>query len=275
MWNCVTDSRVQSECTGGVEAVFRNAAKSIVRMISPLFAIHLPVERWPAWVGRVHGVKVPETVIPQTVPAPTGEANINILLRMIVRTKNLEGDIAECGVFQGGSLVAMGLYLRQQGIKKLIYGFDSFGGFDPESVKRDLQLGGAPNDERHERGFRETSEETVLAKVNRFRLTNIKLIPGYFSHSLRKFSQPTSFCFVHLDVDLYDSYHECLEFFYPRMVSGGIVLLDEYNDPPWPGCNKAVDEFLTGKPEILEKSVVDNYEKWYFVKVGSPPEFPS
>jgi hypothetical protein len=121
-----------------------------------------------------------------------GGANINILFRMIARTKDLEGDIAECGVYLGQSAVAMALYLRQQRIEKRIYGFDSFEGFDPESVRRDLQLGGAYNDERHEHGFIETSEETVLTKVNRFRLTNIELIPGYFSQSLGKFSRPTS-----------------------------------------------------------------------------------
>jgi O-methyltransferase len=249
--------------------VFKDAAKSIIRMTSPAVARHLPVENWPAWLGRIHGVKVPRAVVPQSVPAPTGGANIKILLRMIVRTKDLEGHIAECGVFQGGSAVAMGLYLRQQRIEKRVYGFDSFEGFDPESARRDLQLGGAYNDDRHEHGFNETSGETVLAKVTRFGLTNIELVPGYFSESLRKFSGSTSFCFVHLDVDLYDSYRDCLEFFYPRLVTGGIILLDEYNDPPWPGCNKAVDEFMAGKPEILERIDSDHYEKWYFVKIGS------
>lgn len=162
----------------------------------------------------------------------------------------------------------MALYLSQQGLKKTIYGFDSFEGFDSASARRDLQLGGAFNADRHERGFGETSKETVLAKVNRFQLRNIELIPGYFSQTLCTFAAPKGFCFVHLDVDLYDSYRECLDFFYPRMVPGGIILLDEYNDPPWSSCNKAVDEFLTGKPEVLERIASDNYEKWFFTKTG-------
>lgn len=244
----------------------KEVAKSAVRKMSPIFARLLPIKSWPAWLGRVHDVQVPRAVVPQSVPAPTGRANINILLQMIERTKELEGEIAECGVFRGGTAVAMALYLRQQRIEKRIYGFDSFEGFDAESVKRDLQLGGAYNDDRQEHGFTETSEETVLTKLSRFRLVNLELVPGYFSESLPKFCRPMTFCFVHLDVDLYDSYRQCLDFFYPRMVSGGIILLDEYNDPPWPGCNKAVDEFLARKPESLEKIVQDNYEKWYFVK---------
>ncbi len=73
-----------------------------------------------------------------------------------------------------------------------------------------------------------------------------------------------------MDVNLYDSYRECLHFFYPRMELGGIILFDEYNDPPWPACNKAVDEFLAGKPEALRMICRDNYQKWYFVKNNSP-----
>jgi hypothetical protein len=78
------------------------------------------------------------------------------------------------------------------------------------------------------------------------------------------------FSFVHLDCDLYGSYRDCLEFFYPRLSDGGIVLLDEYDDPPWPGCNKAVDEFLAGKPERLQRIERQNYQKYFFRKRERP-----
>ena len=50
------------------------------------------------------------------------------------------------------------------------------------------------------------------------------------------------------------------------MSTGGIILLDEHNGPLWPGCNAAVDEFLTGRPESLQLIALDNYEKYYIVK---------
>jgi hypothetical protein len=43
-------------------------------------------------------------------------------------------------------------------------------------------------------------------------------------------------------------------------------LLDEYNDPHWPGCNQAVDEFLACRPEKLERISQDGYEKYLIVK---------
>jgi len=111
----------------------------------------------------------------------------------------------------------------------------------------------------------------VQKKLTRFRLANVLLVKGFFNQSLPDFAashdQPqVKFSMVHLDVNLYASYEECLKFFYPRLVQGGIILLDEYNDPPWPGCNKAVDEFLVGLPEKLEMVGRDNYQKWYFVR---------
>jgi O-methyltransferase len=57
---------------------------------------------------------------------------------------------------------------------------------------------------------------------------------------------------VPLDIGIYQAYNECLEFLYPRMNSGGLILINDYNHPTWPGCNKAVDELLTGEPEELQ-----------------------
>jgi hypothetical protein len=69
-----------------------------------------------------------------------------------------------------------------------------------------------------------------------------------------------------LDCDLYSSYKIGLEYFYLRMVPGGVILFDEYNDPPWPGCNQAVDEFLSARPETPQMIASDGYQKYYLVK---------
>jgi predicted O-methyltransferase YrrM len=244
----------------------KETVKNVVRFVAPPLVTTLPIVKWPGWLGRTLGVKVPQSVKKQPL-GPTGAANINILCEMIDRTKHLDGDIVDCGVFFGGSTIGMGLYLRQHRIEKVIYGFDSFEGFDPERAARDMQLGGEENEDRHLHGFSATSYEKVKHKVNRFGLQKkVEMIKGYFCDSFPKLSPTLHVCFAHLDVNLYESYKECLEFFYDRMVPGGIVLFDEYNDPPWPGCNKAVDEFLVGKPERLEMIERDNHQKWYFVK---------
>lgn len=244
----------------------KNAIKGILRVVTPPLLRNTPISDWPGWLGRINDVKVPRALSQRSQPSASGAANINILIAMLERVKCLPGDVADCGVYRAGSTISMGLYLRQKGINKTIYGFDSFQGFDPKVAASDMELGGAPDADRHEHGFSGTSLASVRKKVARFGLENIVLVPGYFNQSFAEFPDNIRFCFAHLDVNLYESYQQCLQFFFPRLVSGGIILLDEYNDPPWPGCNKAVDEFLEGKSEKLQVADSDNYLKWYFVK---------
>jgi hypothetical protein len=122
--------------------LLKEVAKSTIRALSPLFIRNLPIVNWPAWLGRIHGVKTPASLPVQLQPAPTGHANINILIEMIERTKSLKGAIADCGVYKAGSTVGMALHMRQHGIRKRIYAFDSFEGFSSESLVKDLKLGG-------------------------------------------------------------------------------------------------------------------------------------
>jgi len=122
--------------------MMKQTVKSAIRVASPPLIRSLPIAKWPGWLGRFHGVKIPASLPVQSQPAPTGHANINILAEMIERTKSLSGAIADVGVYQAGSTVGMALYMRQRRIHKRIYAFDSFEGFDPESVAKDMQLGG-------------------------------------------------------------------------------------------------------------------------------------
>ena len=195
---------------------------------------------------------------------PIGAANINNLISLIEQTRTVPGDIAECGVFRGHSLVPMALYVKQQSIGKTLYGFDSFEGF-ADSVVDDLQFGGT-NDEWKKPGvMNETSYRLVARKIETFGLRNVVLVGGFFEATLQRFNDHR-FSYVHLDCDAYAAYQYCMAFFYPRLNAGGIISFDEYNDPPWPGCNKAIDEFLTDKPEKLRLIALDNYEKYYIVK---------
>jgi O-methyltransferase len=51
---------------------------------------------------------------------------------------------------------------------------------------------------------------------------------------------------VHVDVDLYEPTRACLEYFYPRMAAGGIILCDDYGTPAFPGARRAWLEFCEG-----------------------------
>ncbi|HTS12544.1 MAG TPA: TylF/MycF/NovP-related O-methyltransferase [Candidatus Limnocylindrales bacterium] len=251
----------------GVRQVVKHTAQRMGRLLPISLYLDRPLRRWPHVLGLLHGIAVPRGVKFNRTPEPrSGPANVNILLALMDRTENIPGDIAECGVFQGATLLAMALHARQRGTGKRLVGFDSFAGFD-DSINIDINLGGADTDEfRKVGGFSDTSLELVSEKARRLHLSNVELAPGFFSQTLPAYDR-REFSFVHLDCDMYRSYKDCLEFFYPRVAPGGIILFDEYNDPPWPGCNKAVNEFLLDKSEKLVRVVADNYEKYYITKL--------
>jgi hypothetical protein len=243
----------------------RKMARKMTQYVASELAARFRVQDCPGWAAEALGFKVPRNVRPNPRPSPEGSANINILLRLLQETMPLPGDVAECGVFRGATLLPVGLYLRQAGAEKTLFGFDSFEGFD-ETINIDLQLGGREFGDKRVGGLNQTSFDTAQGKVDRLGLGGtVRLVKGYFENTLGE-AADRRFSFVHLDCDIYQSYKTCLEFFYPRLEPGAIVLLDEYNDPPWPGCNKAVDEFLADKAETLCLCESDNHQKWYFRK---------
>jgi hypothetical protein len=69
-------------------------------------------------------------------------------------------------------------------------------------------------------------------------------IPSRFAEVAEK-----KFSFVHIDVDLEKPTRDSLEFFYPRLSDGGILLCDDYGFDTCPGVTAAIDEFLALKPE--------------------------
>jgi hypothetical protein len=230
-----------------------------------------PIETRPAWLGRLHEIALPRLVRPYPAPSPASQANINVIFSQLEQTQDVDGDVAECGVWRGRTLVPIALWLQQHSIRKHVFGFDSFSGFPDDAIAVDLAMEGEPYQYKSHGAFADTSLEFLIQKLARLGVAEmVTLEPGLFSDSLPRHGD-RRFSFVHLDCDIYQSYKECLEFFYPRMSPGGVVLFDEYNDPAWPGCNRAVDEFLSGKPVRLEMIERDNHQKWFFRVQSTAP----
>ncbi|MHC4880515.1 MAG: TylF/MycF/NovP-related O-methyltransferase [Planctomycetota bacterium] len=251
-------------------------ANAILRALAPSIAKH-PIEDCPAWKAKLCGLKVPRRVTPRDDAAPLGAANINIILSLLEEAVQADGDLCECGVFRGSTLVPTGLFLKQRGLDRNVFGCDSFEGFG-EAISIDIELGGMGHEAKRVHGMNTTSMRYVAERVNAFGLDEtVTLVPGYFENTLQQLADRT-FCYVHLDCDMYDSYRTCMEFFYPRMAPGGIILFDEYDDPYWPGCNKAIDEYLSDKPERPVRIERDNFVKSFVrkeqVEAAAAPSAP-
>ena len=161
----------------------------------------------------------------------------------VISTKKVPGDVAEAGVYQGGSAK---LICEAKGDKTL-HLFDTFEGL-PDIGEFD---GSSYNDPFCEGQFKSSLEDVKHYLAGYKNVYFYKgLIPSTFGHVKDK-----SFSFVHLDVDLYESTLNCLKFFYPRMSRCGVIISHDY--PGAFGVTKAFDEFFEDKPEPLIR-VTDN-----------------
>lgn len=147
-------------------------------------------------------------------------------------------NFAEVGVFSGRSAR---LICRTLTPNNDLYLFDTFEGL-PKPTKED-------QDQEGEGKMKGTLEE-VQEQIKEFK-RQVIITKGYFPNSVRniKSIKGREFAFVHIDVDLYKSVKETLEFFYPRMIKGGVIITHDYIGLP--GGKKAFDEFFKDKPEIV------------------------
>ncbi|OWW02406.1 hypothetical protein ATY81_21810 [Rhizobium sp. R72] len=157
---------------------------------------------------------------------------------------------AECGIYRGHSLVACLRVARDLRVPVKFIGLDSFAGL-PALVEEDLEVAPENAPYRKKVLFDDTSFEAVseLVKSAGF-ARDAKLIRGFFVDTLPRL-QETRYDFVNIDCDLYAPHIECLEYFYPKMNSGGIIFFDDYHSHDFPMAKNAIDKFLEDKPETL------------------------
>jgi predicted O-methyltransferase YrrM len=189
-------------------------------------------------------------------------------LTLLGEVAKLEGDILECGVFRGRSLLRMALAARELCPEKRVIGLDSFDGFPSETITSG-DLGPGRTLEKVRGRFKGASRTPLrLLRAAAEMNLNIELHPGFFDKTLPSLAG-RKFCFVHLDCDIYESYKTCLEALYEQVVPGGVILFDEYACSVWPGATRAVDEFFAErleKPQMRTDAKRPTKPKYYIVK---------
>lgn len=146
-----------------------------------------------------------------------------------------DGDVAQVGVYRGGTARLIAECFEKT--KKSFFLFDTFEGL-PALTQKDARHGVKISSETKQ--FSDTSLNEVSKYLSGF--SGLEMKKGYFPDTAKGL-EDRRFCFVYLDADLYQSTKDGLEFFYPKMVLGGVILLDDYQTNNWPGVDKAVKEF--------------------------------
>ncbi|PAB60657.1 dTDP-6-deoxy-L-hexose 3-O-methyltransferase [Anaeromicrobium sediminis] len=170
------------------------------------------------------------------------------------KTLGLPGEVVECGVFKGASFTRFGAFrdlIENSNSRKLI-GFDIFGSFpeteyEEDKIKREHFIKNA--------GGESISVEQLEAILQYKRIDrNIELIKGDITKTIPEYLDKhpeLKISLLNLDTDIYEPAVTILEYLYPRIVKGGILMLDDYG--VFPGETKAVDDYFIGKNVKIEK----------------------
>lgn len=158
---------------------------------------------------------------------------IKTLELLVQAIRQVPGDTAELGVYRGFFARIMNGLMPD----RKLYLFDSFEGFVPEESQKELEQKTCTESflDAHKR----TSAQKVLESMPH--PEQVLLYPGYFPQSLNNLE--ASFALVSLDADFEATTHAGLTYFWPRLSSGGYIMLHDYNSPNLTGVKNAVRQY--------------------------------
>lgn len=198
---------------------------------------------------------------------------------LIDRLRNVPGDFVECGVGEGGTFAMLAYLIGSRGWEneRMLWGFESFEGWpEPSEFDKSPREPKKGEWQIDEHVWRDRFEKSGI--FAEFPNLQVQVAKGFLGQTLPKFPQDRKIAFLHLDVDLYQGYWDGLRYLFPRVSLGGIVAFDEYNEWPnreayrfgeiekWPGCTKAIGDYLNGRPEKPQAVRLGSRTKYYLVK---------
>lgn len=202
-----------------------------------------PVDYTPALIAVI------DRVAPFTMTSAARIADTCAAVEYVVENA-IPGDVVECGVWRGGSMMAIALTLQRLGAgDRDLYLFDTFAGM-PEPTGADVARGGL---RAHDEWARTQVEqrniwahasmedvEQALGSTGYDR-ARIHLVKGLVEETIPDHA-PAHISLLRLDTDWYESTKHELVHLFPRLSVGGVLILDDYGY--WEGARKATDEYV-------------------------------
>ena len=192
----------------------------------------------PVWVGMEHQYRIDDAFARVSAIAATqsgmSEFSKYQLWHMMGEAAKLpSGDILEIGCASGGSGFMIASRAAADKVPARMWLVDTFDGLVKSSAV-DVHQNGA---------MRGPTAVGVREFLDSNGVSGVTVLSGTFPDAF-DFTD-IQFRFVHLDVDIYQSMKDAFEAIWPRMVPGGIVVLDDYGEAECPGVTKFVDEVLS------------------------------
>ncbi|MBP5674974.1 class I SAM-dependent methyltransferase [Candidatus Saccharibacteria bacterium] len=176
-------------------------------------------------------------------PQQVTKAETEIILELLEKSLDKDGDVVEFGCYRGDTSVLMKRLLEKNHSEKILWLYDSFEGL-PEKTREDASVAG----DQFKAGELLVTKREVIEKFKRNGLRLPKIKKGFFEDLNPEEDVPETICFAFLDGDLYTSIKTSLKLVEKRMEKGGIIIVHDYNNPELPGSSRAVDEWLRAHP---------------------------
>jgi hypothetical protein len=229
--------------------------------MTPLRKITRPLRR--RLEERLGKNALPADVTPQerrTIEAVSDHTMTSVerLISLIRAVEHIErnalpGAIVECGVWRGGSMMAVARTLAALGsTERDLYLFDTFEGMSPPT-ESDRDLEGAAAEQLLASSPRESGVVWAYATIEDVRANlastgypeeRVHFVKGPVEETVPR-QAPQEIAVLRLDTDWYESTRHELEHLYPRLRSGGVLLIDDYGH--WQGAREATDEYFEGR----------------------------
>lgn len=187
-------------------------------------------------------IAIIRAVAPYTI---TSTERIHALIQAVryIVNNNIPGDFVECGVWRGGSVMAMALTLLQLSRpERTLHLFDTFSGMPPPGEQDVDYLGRSARDILEDVRY-SVSQEEVEATLHStgYDRTKLRFVKGSVEETLPA-EAPEAIALLRLDTDWYASIRHELTHLFPHLSPGGVIIIDDYGH--WQGARLAVDEYI-------------------------------
>jgi O-methyltransferase len=226
-----------------VQALALKIAGALGYSVAPAGKYGLPVDFTAEEIEDVRAV------MPFTLTSPERIQAVLAATRHVVQA-GIPGEIVECGVWLGGSMMAVARTLGRMGeSSRNLYLFDTFDGMT-DATENDRDYRG--NDAAGQMARSRRTADNIwaigpLEAVQRnmastgYPAERIHYKVGRVEDTLPR-EAPERIALLRLDTDWYESTRHELEQLFPRLVPGGVLIIDDYGH--WQGARRAVDEYI-------------------------------
>ena len=248
------------------DRIFRRMGLQVARVSS--LQERFPIETTEEDKAVIRGLR------PYTMTSPERLWSLLNAVRYVV-AEGIPGDFAECGVWRGGSVMAMAGELAREGVTdRRIWLYDTYQGMTAPTAE-DVEAGTGktaaamldetPVDDGNN-VWCVAGRADVEAKVRStgYPFDRFEFVEGDVAQTLHD-QAPEQLALLRLDTDWYESTRVGLEVLYPRLSVGGVCVLDDYGH--WLGARKAVDDYFEAQGRRPYMHPID-YSGRVFIKTS-------